>query len=239
MVSVEDLRRRYGVLDVTGLGKCVPVPLVDFDVGWDEELLAQGIECHAERGCVYVVLPEEVVSEGGVKKVEKVEKESESKKTLRDEMLAKKWQPEEDELLIKLYNQGLNYEEIAKRIREQFPTRTLGRVTNHIFTLQQQDKIKPRQPEKAPKSKPGPKKGSHHKDKELPAGPEPPTPAPKPKVSLESPKNLPGVPAESSQPTINTTLTIQLTVDCNNTGAVNNFLQIIERMGFRQKEASV
>jgi len=128
MVDVEWLKQNFKVANVPGLGRCIVIPIYKFKPEWDEELLQQGYECHAMNDCVYVFLGPETV-----------EKPSPPAKTRRG-----RWSKEEDETLIKLWNQGLSYAEIA----EQLPGRSEAAVRLRLERLRKAGRIEAKQSQK-------------------------------------------------------------------------------------------
>jgi hypothetical protein len=54
------------------------------------------------------------------------------------------WKAEEDELLIKLWNNKLKTPQIAEEFRSKFPNRTAYAVANHLTALQNEGRIEPR-----------------------------------------------------------------------------------------------
>jgi len=128
----------------------------------------------------------------------------------RPELLHVPWTPKEDELLIELWNRRL----IASAIAQKLPGRSLEAVHNRLGTLQNLKRIKPRWKQK-PKIQ-EPKESSNVTEPKSTSTP------------VHAPTSTPTVPV------INTTLTIQLNVNCNDGNAVANFLKIIEKMRLRE-----
>ena len=112
MVNIEDLKRQFKVANVAGVGQCIVIPMGEFDPGWDEELLQQGIECHArEDGYVNVIL-------GPEKNPKRQRGERESKQSWY-------WTKEDESRLLKRINEltGPTSQKCAK-LASEFPGRT-------------------------------------------------------------------------------------------------------------------
>jgi hypothetical protein len=125
----------------------------------------------------------------------------------------KRWSKDEEQLLVEFWNKDLKVPDMLAH----FPGRTRHSIAMHIDVLQKAGKISPRWKAGEGKRKP---------EKIARAGSEPatsPTPAHTP---AHTPVPFP----------INTTLTIQLSVNCNDRNAVANFLEVIEKMGLKKKE---
>jgi len=126
LVDIEWLKRNFRVANVPGFGRCVVIPIYKFKPEWDEELLQEGYECHAMDDFVYVILgPEDV--EASAQHESRVGK-------------GKRWTRDEDQLLIKLWNQNLPVPKIA----EYFPGRTEAAVKNRLDRLKKIGKVQSR-----------------------------------------------------------------------------------------------
>ena len=258
-ITIEELKQKFPIKNVHPYGECIIVPGAEFDPDWDQELLDQGVECHAEGEFVYVVLPNAEVNQGSVEKVEKKEK-----KTLRDELLAKSWQPEEDDLLIKLWNLNHTASEITAIFATSgttkglsFSKRNLGAVTNRIHRLVKQGKIKGRwvkggkkgaekvkeKGEKTPHTETIPLECFGHANTldaclQCPDNRECAAITCSKTSMPPTPAPAPKVEVVASQPKINTTFTIQFNVNCSDSDAVANLFEILKKIDFRQKAAS-
>jgi hypothetical protein len=262
---------------VAPYGSCIVVPGDEFDPDWEVFLGDQGYKCF------FIDLDRKPVTL--VKLPKGVGKSEDEKEVYRppSQVLPKHWSPEEDEVLIKLWNDNVLIEkmtpsfphrtEAAIRLRIQrlekygkikkrtgrpkapmprssvkrwskdeeqllvefwnkdlkvpdmlahFPGRTRHSIAMHIDVLQKAGKISPRWKAGEGKRKP---------EMVARAGSEP--------AISPTPERTPmHTPASTLVPVINTTLTIQLSVNCNDRNAVANLFDIIEKMGLRKKEAS-
>jgi hypothetical protein len=160
MVSVDELKARFGpALVVAPFGECIVIPGVEFDPDWEVSLGDKGYMCHftdldghavtlvqlkkavAEGKAVYVppekpaVIPEFHSNQTEVKEVEKVENE-ENKRV--------NWQPEEDALLISLWNQGSSIPDIAVKVEEKYPIRKGNSANMRLKRLRIVGQIQPR-----------------------------------------------------------------------------------------------
>jgi hypothetical protein len=238
MITVEELKAKFPVRDVRPYGECIVVPGAEFDPDWEYFLGEQGYKCHMSdidgKPVTLVKLKSAGKSEGE-KEVYQPHRQPPSPWQNPES----RWKPEEDELIIALWNQKQNVLEIHTELRKRFPNRTKDAVKCRVTRLIKAGKIHGRW---------------HHKEehKQKPemvarAGSEPA----KPNVSERSPKGTSKVPPSSTLahtpshtppstpvPVINTTLTIQLSVNCNDRNAVANLLEVIEKMGLTKKEAS-
>jgi len=180
MITVEELKAKFAVRDVAPYGSCIVVPGAEFDPDWEVFLGDQGYKCFFidlnQKPVTLVKLPKDVGKSAGEKEVyrprqpkkekEVIEKADVHEKKELAELSpwqdpSRRWKPEEDELIIALWNQKHNVSEIHVEMRKRFPNRS-----------------------------------------------------------------------------INTTVTIQLSVNCNDRNAVANLFDIIEKMGLRKKEVS-
>jgi hypothetical protein len=216
MITVEELKQKFPVRDVRPYGECIIVPRDEFDPDWEHYLAEQGFKCF------FIDLDKKPVTLIRLKPMKDA-----GSMALRDR-LERCWSPQEDELLIKLWNQEpkLNIPEIAAKI----PGRSENGVKMRLDRLKKRGVIHLRLQRlgRPKKNKAGPKRTEKVIEAE-PAGPEPATPEPS---KAHTPAHTP-VPFS-----INTTLTIQLSVNCNDRNAVENLFDIIEKMGLRKKEAS-
>jgi hypothetical protein len=139
----------------------------------------------------------------------------------KDTPLGPRWTEDEYKLLIKLWNEHKKVCEIAA----EFPGRSGHAVASALARLKQSGAIKGRWAQKKNRfSKVG---------KDRVVGAESPTPSGEKTILKESPTPpAPSTPTDA--PIINTSLTIQLNVNCNDGKAVANFLKIIEKMRLRK-----
>jgi hypothetical protein len=284
MITVESLKAKFPVKDVAPYGSCIVVPGAEFDPDWEAELDEQGYKCHMTdiygKPVTLVKLKSAGKSEGE-KEVYQPHRQPPSP-LLNPES---RWKPEEDELIITLWNQKKNKAEIHVELRKRFPNRSIHAVTCRIGRLIKAGKISGRwhkgehkqkesfEKRRSPRddfgfkmkhsteiiefarklaSQTDPAYSSRDIAKKIEekfgvkvsnvtisewlsskhAGPEP-TPAPS-----STPAHTPShTPPSTPVPVINTTLTIQLSVNCNDRNAVANLFEVIEKMGLTKKEA--
>jgi hypothetical protein len=228
-ITIEQLKEKFPVKNVAPYGNCVVVPGEDFDPDltvtlWDKYKLT----------CFDAVLDFKPVTLVQLKPVDsplehddKVTKlQSDHKiatapppeeaglqrvlKGGKDTPLGPRWTEDEYKLLIKLWNEQKKVREIAAK----FPDRSGHAVVAALARLKNSGAIKSRWTQK---------KGRFSKIMDRA---EPPAPSGEKMTLKGSP-----VPPAPSTPVINTSLTIQLNVNCNDGKAVANFLKIIEKLG--------
>lgn len=114
---IEELKTKFAVD-----GDKIIIPILKFDPGWDEQLLGEGYECHAQNNKVVVTAIPEKQNPGKGRQTPNYTKE-------------------EIDRLIELGNRGdLTVKEIAK----EFPNREVGGVRCKLSRLRKAGKIKPR-----------------------------------------------------------------------------------------------
>jgi hypothetical protein len=243
MITIEDLKQKFPVEAIAPYGDCIVIPGKDFDPDWEHYLAEQGFKCFfidINRKPVTLVRLKTETKADSPKEVYKSEPKTEKQKRpvvplgplLNPES---RWKPEEDELIISLWNKKHNVPEIHAELRKRFPKRTEHAVKCRVTRLIKAGKIPGRWHKGECKKK---------TEKTRRAGIEPATSAPSPQEPFSTPSSTPistpiSTPASTPVPfSINTTLTIQLSVNCNDRNAVANLFDIIEKMGLKKKEAS-
>jgi len=221
MITVGQLKMKFPVRDVRPYGECIIIPGAEFDPDWEYFLGEQGYKCFMtdlDRKPVTLVKLGTVSKADSQKEVYTSEPKKRKPPVSPWQDPERRWKPEEDELIIALWNQRQDTLQIHAELRKRFPNRTKDAVKCRVTRLIKAGKISGRW-----------HKGEHKKkpEKIRRAGSEPATsPAPV------------HTPAHTLVPVINTTLTIQLSVNCNDRNAVANLLEVIEKMGLTKKEAS-
>jgi hypothetical protein len=248
MVTVDELKTKFPVRDVAPYGQCIVVPGDEFDPDWEAELDEQGYSIiETDFGDpakpVTLVKLKSRMKADSPKEVYHPEPNALPQK--RKQPVApwqdpsRRWKAEEDELIIALWNQKHNIPEIHTELRKRFPNRSIHAVKCRVTRLIKAGKIPGRW-----------HKGTKQKKSKAKVATEPESA--KPNVSQTSPKSTPKAPDPSTAAhtaahtpvhtpvpfSIKTTLTIQLSVNCNDRNAVANLFDIIEKMGLRKKEAS-
>lgn len=223
MITVEELKAKFAVRDVAPYGSCIVIPGDQFDPDWEYFLGEEGYKCHMSdidgKPVTLVKLKSAGKSEGELE-VYRPYRQPPSP-SLNPE---RRWKAEEDELIIALWNQKQhNVSEIHAELHKRFPNRTEDAVKCRITRLIKAGKIHGRWHKGEGKKK---------TEKTRRAGIEPAPLAPSPQAPPSTPSSTP------VSFSINTTLTIQLSVNCNDRNAVANLFDIIEKMGLRKKEAS-
>jgi hypothetical protein len=160
MISIDELKQRFGPsLSVAPYGECIVIQGDKFNPDWEADLGDLGFACHngdldghvvtfvqlkkavAPGKVVYVppkkpaVIPEVHSNDVKVKETEKVENE-ENKRV--------NWQPEEDALLISLWNQGSSIPDIALKVEEKYPIQKGNSANMRLKRLRIVGQIQPR-----------------------------------------------------------------------------------------------
>jgi hypothetical protein len=229
MITVEELKVQFGVRNILGHGACIVIPKGKFNVDWEKPLKEQNVDIEfnvdlpgGDR-CTVLKLKPQHLGERVVFEPEKPKRKHKLVGPFVDPSL--RWLPEEDDVIISLWNKGIPVAGITSAVCERFPKRTKSSVKNRIQRLQKAGKIEYRFATNRKKTREKLIKPPFVAA--APAGPEPATPQP-----ASTPVHTP-VPFS-----INTTLTIQLSVNCNDRNAVANLFEVIEKMGLGKKEAS-
>lgn len=269
-LNLEELKQKFPIKDVPPYGSCIVVPGSEFNPDWEAELDDQGFLC------AFTDLDQKAVT------LVRLGKKLGSEPVERSAGLPKHWSPEEDEVLVKLWNERVLIEkmtpsfpgrtEAAIRLRiqrlehhgrikkragrpkgppkssvrrwsdqeeqllielwnkdmkvpdmlAQFPGRTRNSVAMHINILQKSGAIKPRW--KADE-------GKRKKLEESKAGKAPTVAVEKTSVN-QTQQEAPVTPAGPSRRPfqIQTTITIDVHVDCNNAASVENLLRILKEV---------
>lgn len=138
MVSriVEDLKREFHVRHVKDRGPCIVIPKGKFNAEWENALRAEGVgidfnvDLPGGNQCTVLRLRPEHLEERVV-----YEPNSSPAKGLDQ------WKPEEDEIIIRLWNQKRKKREIHAELRKTFPNRTERAVIMRLARLKQAGKI--------------------------------------------------------------------------------------------------
>lgn len=147
MVSVDELKQKYAVMKVPPYGDCIIIPGEEFDPDWDVFLGDQGYNCYE------TILDEHPVTLVQLKHTRSIAAEKKDPAPAAAGATQKKrfvhgktWEAPEDKLLIALWEvkPQLSFPKLTEKFRAQFPDRSPGSITNHVWSLQQAGKIKPR-----------------------------------------------------------------------------------------------
>jgi hypothetical protein len=156
MITFEELAQQFKAQNVAPYGMSVVVPGKDFKPDWEHELGSQGCRFHfVELDGKQVTLVqrgkrERQSSEETVYSPQKTEHETQAEPARPEEtekramVIATGWTADEDELLIKLWNQKRLTQETISIFQRTYPKRSEGSITNHIATLKDKGRIKPR-----------------------------------------------------------------------------------------------
>jgi len=134
---VEELKRSFGVRHVKDYGACIVIPKGKFNIEWEDALWSEGVIIHYNidlpggENCTVLQLKQEHLQN----KQHLVYEPKPNPSPWRDP--EKFWKPEEDALLIELYNKGIRIKEIAKR----FPNRSEQAVHLRLQRLRKAGKI--------------------------------------------------------------------------------------------------
>jgi hypothetical protein len=142
-ITIKELKQKFPVKNVRPYGECIIVPGAEFDPDWEAELDEQGYKCHMTdiygKPVTLVKLKSAGKSEGK-KEVYQPHRQPPSP-LLNPES---RWKPEEDELIIALWNQKKNKAEIHAESHKRFPNRSIHAVTCRIHRLVKAGKISAR-----------------------------------------------------------------------------------------------
>jgi len=209
MVSVEELKLNFVTRDVAPYGTCIAIPNSDFNPAWEKELQSQGFKVFTTflNGAPFVLVQLKQMKIPGSPNLDQT----------------RHWSKEEDDKLIKLWNEGQGIPDILPI----FPNRSHHAIKMRLARLKEKGVIHSRWTKK--------KKAPKTKTSEIGPGPEPkPTTLPTSNAFDTSAKKQ--TPIEFSQ--INATLNIEFNVNCNDRNAVANFLEIIEKLGLITRSTS-
>jgi hypothetical protein len=140
---LEDLKQKFPVKDVPPYGECIVILGVEFDPDWETELGDRGYKCINtgidSKQVTLVQLKKSVVEEG--EKVVYVPPPA-TRSTLLDSRSSpsSKWRSEEDEVLVKLWNERV----LIEKMTPSFPGRTEAAIRLRIQRLERYGKIKKR-----------------------------------------------------------------------------------------------
>lgn len=133
-VNVEELKQKFPVKDVPPYGNCIVVPGTEFNPDWEAELDDQGFLCAFtdldQKAVTLVRLGKKVGSEPAEREVPRSPSPA----------LPKHWSPEEDEVLVKLWNERV----LIEKMTPSFPRRTEAAIRLRIQRLEKYGRIKKR-----------------------------------------------------------------------------------------------
>jgi len=133
---LEDLKQKYPIKNIPPYGECIVVPGPDFDTDFEVELGDEGYSCINTdldgKPITLVRLKKSVAEEG--------EKTVYSPPTAIKASPFQKWSSEEDEVLVKLWNERV----LIEKMTPSFPGRTEAAIRLRIQRLEKYGKIKKR-----------------------------------------------------------------------------------------------
>jgi hypothetical protein len=149
MKLLEDLKLKFPLKEFPPYGFCVVVPGAEFDPDWEAELADKGYKCF---DTLFDQKPVTLVRLAKTDKAEdekivyspppaaKASAESEKETLIPRASPSSKWRPEEDEVLIKLWNERV----LIEKMTPSFPGRTEAAIRLRIQRLEKYGKIKKR-----------------------------------------------------------------------------------------------
>jgi hypothetical protein len=158
MITVEELKLKFGVRNIPGRGPCIVIPKSKFNIEWEQPLRNQHVDVEynidlAGGGlCTVLRLKPEHLTEHVVYRPKQLVGPTTDPSVV--------WRPEEDQLIIELWNKRMRVKDIETQVSSKFPKRTSSSVKNRIQRLQIAGKIQRRQ---------GKLKGKHEKPRALEA----------------------------------------------------------------------
>jgi len=188
MITVEELKEKFPVRDVRPYGECIVIPGDEFDPDWEHYLAEQGFKCFFidldRKPVTLVKLKTQTKADSPPKEVYHPESQKRRQPVAPWLNPESRWKPEEDELIISLWNQRQDTLQIHAEFHKRFPNRSINAVKCRVTRLIKAGKI------------PGRWHKGERKKKAVvaQAGPEPA----KPNVSQTSPKGTPKVPGPST-----------------------------------------
>jgi ribosomal protein S27E len=146
---LEDLKQKYPIQNIPLYGECIVVPGRDFDPDFEVELGDHGYKCFdtfLDGKPVTLVRVAKTERDSGEKTVyspppaAKASAEGEKETLIPRASPSSRWRPEEDEVLVKLWNErGL-----IEKMTPSFPGRTEAAIRLRIQRLEKYGKIKKR-----------------------------------------------------------------------------------------------
>jgi hypothetical protein len=134
MKLLEDLKLKFPLKEVPPYGSCIVVPGSEFNPDWEAELDDQGFLCAFtdldQKAVTLVRLGKKLGSEPAEREVPRSPSPA----------LPKRWSPEEDEVLVKLWNERV----LIEKMTPSFPGRTEAAIRLRIQRLEKYGKIKKR-----------------------------------------------------------------------------------------------
>lgn len=149
MKLFEDLKQKYPIQNIPLYGECIVVPGHDFDPDFEVELGDHGYKCFdtfLDGKPVTLVRVAKTEKGSGEKTVyspppsAKASAESEKETLIPRASPSSKWRPEEDEVLIKLWNDRV----LIEKMTPSFPGRTEAAIRLRIQRLERYGRIKKR-----------------------------------------------------------------------------------------------
>jgi hypothetical protein len=146
---LEDLKLNFPLKEVALYGFCIVVPGPEFDPDWEAELGDHGYKCFdtfLDGKPVTLVRVAKTEKGSGEKTVyspppsAKASAEGEKETLIPRASPSSKWRPEEDEVLIKLWNDRV----LIEKMTPSFPGRTEAAIRLRIQRLEKYGKIKKR-----------------------------------------------------------------------------------------------
>lgn len=146
MITVEQLKRQFGVRHLKDRGPCIVIPKGKFNIDWEDALRAEGVgiefnvDLPGGDRCTLLKLSSEHLEERIVY-TPSPKKHLQPPSPWQDP--ERRWKPEEDAFLIELWNKRLARDDICAEVLKKFPNRTKG-VIQRLNRLKAKGKIAPR-----------------------------------------------------------------------------------------------
>jgi hypothetical protein len=146
---LEDLKLKFPLKEVALYGFCIVVPGPEFDPDWEAELGDHGYKCFGtflDGKPVTLVRVAKTEKGSGEKTVyspppaAKASAEGEKETLIPRASPSSKWRPEEDEVLVKLWNERV----LIEKMTPSFPGRTEAAIRLRIQRLERYGRIKKR-----------------------------------------------------------------------------------------------
>lgn len=149
MKLLEDLKLKFPLKEVALYGFCIVVPGPEFDPDWEAELGDHGYKCFdtfLDGKPVTLVRVAKTEKGSGEKTVyspppsAKASAEGEKETLIPRASPSSRWRPEEDEVLVKLWNERV----LIEKMTPSFPGRTEAAIRLRIQRLERYGRIKKR-----------------------------------------------------------------------------------------------
>jgi len=146
MITVKELEAKFAVRD-TPYGKCIVVPGDEFDPDWEAELAEQGYSIietdfgDPAKPITLVKLKSQMKADSPKEIYHNALPQKRKQPVAPWQDPLSRWKPEEDELIISLWNRKKNILEIHVELHKRFPNRSINAVKCRISRLIKAGKI--------------------------------------------------------------------------------------------------